>query len=94
MGATNFSDVSVGDANVVAVGRGDLTDQLARIKADLDAIKTLCNELKADFNGHVHACDGSQAGAYYSSIPDGSVAGETGAVPVSVDAADVSITTK
>lgn len=91
MSQTNFDDIAIDDANAAVEGRGNLTDQLARIKADLDNIKTLLNEVKADFNNHTHLCGGDGT---YSSIPDGSAAGKTGADARSVSASDVTITTK
>ena len=83
MSKTNLDDLALKDAETAATGRGNLTDQLARLKADLDAVVTLVNELrddhatfktvvddlKAAFNTHTHNADGSQAGSYFTSPP-------------------------
>lgn len=43
---SNFNDVRLAEADAVAAGRGDLTSQLAAIKADLDKLAALANELR------------------------------------------------
>lgn len=45
---TGFKDVKLVEADAAASGRGDLTAELARIKADLDALAALANELRTD----------------------------------------------
>lgn len=83
MAKTNLDDLELKNAESAAAGRGDLTDQLARLKADLDAIAALVNELRDDhatfktvvddlktaFNAHTHNADGGQAGSYFTSPP-------------------------
>lgn len=44
---THFTDVQLDEAEAAATGRGDLTDQLAALKTDLDNLAALANELRA-----------------------------------------------
>lgn len=67
---------------------------LQDIQADLAALRTLANELKADFNNHCHNADGAQAGSYFTSRPRSDASTVTAGTAQTVDAADVSLLTK
>jgi hypothetical protein len=91
---TNFDNVVLKDAEDTATGRGDTTAQMARIKADLDALTALVNDLKAKFNAHTHNGDGAQAGAYYTSPPRSNAATVTAGTAGTTSVANVTVTTK
>lgn len=94
MPATGLGDIALVDANAVASGRGNLTDQLALIKADLDALTALANDLKAKFDAHTHNADGAQAGAYYTSPPRTNTATVTAGTTGVTSVAAVTVTAK
>lgn len=102
MGNTNLDNLVLENAETAAAGRGDITAQFARMKADLDALTalandlkakynaavTLINELKADFNVHTHRGDGAQAGLYNTSLPQSDAQTVAPVTAVSVSTAD------
>lgn len=94
MGNTNFDNVLVDNAQAVVTGRGDYTAQMALIKADLDALTALVNDLKAKFNAHTHNADGSQAASYFTSPPRTDAATVTAGTAGTTAVANVTITTK
>lgn len=94
MSRTGFNDISLTSANTAAAGRGNLTAQLALVKADLDALTALVNDLKAKFNAHKHRGDGAQAGQYTTSTPVSDAATVAGGAALTVAVADVTITSK
>lgn len=107
MGTTNLDNLVLEDAESAAAGRGDITTQFARMKADLDALTaltndlkakynaavTLINELKADFNIHTHNGDGAQAGSYFTSPPRSDAATVTLGTALTAATADSAATT-
>lgn len=106
MGTTNLDNLVLEDAESAVAGRGDITAQFARMKADLDALTaltndlkakynaavTLINELKADFNIHTHRADGAQAGQYNTSLPQSDAQTVTPVTAVSITATNSSTT--
>ena len=106
MGNTNLDNLVLKDAETAATGRGDITAELALIKADLTALAalandvkakynaavTLINEIKADFNAHTHNADGAQAGSYFTSPPRSDAATVTLGTASSVATADSAAT--
>ena len=94
MGNTNLDNLVLKDAETAATGRGNITAELALIKADLTALAALANELKTDFNAHTHRGDGAQAGAYNTSLPQSDTQTVTPVTASTVAAASVTVTTK
>ena len=60
---------------------------------DHAAFITLTSELKSDFDAHTHNADGSQAGAYFTSIPKTDAATVSAGTTRSIAAADVAALT-
>ncbi len=66
----------------------DWWQMLQDLADDLNDLKTMVNEIKADFNTHTHRADGAQAGAYNTSKPQSDTETLAPVTAVSVTTAD------